>query len=41
MWQSVQKQISFISTLPDPQQKQSESVSMLFLREMFSGKVKS
>ena len=32
---------SFTSTLSDPQQKQSESVSMLYLWKMFSGKIKS
>ena len=36
MW----KQISFTSTLSDTQQKQSESVSMLYLWKMFSGTVK-
>ena len=41
MWQRVQKQISFTSTLSDPQQKQSESDSMLYFWKMFSGKVKA
>ena len=41
MWQRVEKQISFTSTLSDPQQKQSESVSMLYLWKMFPGKVKA
>ena len=41
MWQRVQKQISFTSTSSDPQQKQIESVSMLVLWKMFSGKVEN